>query len=128
MKLLLTSEGFTTEEIIQKCEELVGKNRKSINIAVINEAYAVVHENNLRWVMDDLNLVRNNFGGNLELVNLLSLGLDVVEERIGANDVIFVVGGHTDYLMSVYVKTGFDKLLPELLKDKVYVGSSAGSR
>ena len=42
-------------------------------------------------------------------------------------DAIFVVGGHTDYLMSVFVKTCFDKLLPKLLKSKVYVGSSAGS-
>src|SRR5690606_16433664 len=43
-------------------------------------------------------------------------------------DVIFVVGGDTDYLMSVYLKTGFDKLLPKLLESKVYVGSSAGSQ
>lgn len=42
-------------------------------------------------------------------------------------DVIFVVGGHTDYLMSIFKETGFDELLRELLKTKVYVGSSAGS-
>ena len=37
------------------------------------------------------------------------------------------VPGHTDYLMSLYQKTGFDTLLKELLDTKVYVGSSAGS-
>lgn len=127
MKLILCSEGFHTDQIVAKCEELVGKPRKSINIAVINEAYAVEHDNNLRWVLDDLNKVKDNFGGNLELVNLLALDIETVKNRILQNDVIFVVGGNSDYLMSVFNKTGFAKLLPELLKTKVYVGSSAGS-
>lgn len=127
MKLLLCSEGFYTEEIVAKCEELVGKKRDTINIAVINEAYAVEHDNNLRWILPTLNEVKNNFGGKLELVNLLALDIDVVRERIEQHDVIFVVGGNTDYLMSVFNKTGFSGLLPDLLKTKVYVGSSAGS-
>lgn len=127
MKLLLCSEGFYTEEIVAKCEELVGKKRDTISIAVINEAYAVEHDNNLRWILPTLNEVKNNFGGKLELVNLLALDIDVVRERIEQHDVIFVVGGNTDYLMSVFNKTGFAKLLPDLLKTKVYVGSSAGS-
>jgi dipeptidase E len=126
MKLILASAGFYTEEIIVKCEELVGKSRKDISIAVINESYAVEHNNNLRWVLDDLNRVRDNFGGNLELVNLLALDIETVKERIAQNDVIFAVGGHTDYLMSVFKKTGFADILPQLLETKVYVGSSAG--
>lgn len=127
MKLILASAGFYTEEIIKKCEELVGKSKKDINIAVINESYAVEHDNNLRWVLDDLNRIRDNFGGSLELVNLLALDIETIKERIMLNDVIFTVGGNTDYLMSVFNKTGVSELLPELLKTKVYVGSSAGS-
>jgi len=126
MKLILASTGFCTEKIVAKCEELVGKPRKLINVAVINESYAVEHDDNLRWVLDDLNNVKDNFGGNLELVNLLALDIKTVEERIKLNDVIFVVGGNTDYLMSVFNKSGFSKILPDLLKTKVYVGSSAG--
>lgn len=126
MKLILASAGFTTEEIVKKCEELVGKKRTEISVAVINESYAVEHKNNLRWVLNDLNNIRDNFGGNLELVNLLALDLKTVKERIELNDVIFVVGGNTDYLMKVFNDTGFSEILPELLKSKVYVGSSAG--
>lgn len=48
MKLLLCSEGFNTEEIVNKCVELVGKPKESINVAIINEAYAV-ETNNLWW-------------------------------------------------------------------------------
>lgn len=127
MKLILCSEGFYTEEIVRKCEELVGKPRDSINIAVINEGYAAEHKSNLRWVVANLTDVKDNFGGDLELVNLLALDLNEIEKRIMKHDVIFVVGGHTDYLMSVFNKTDFAKLLPKLLKTKVYVGSSAGS-
>lgn len=127
MKLILSSAGFTTEEIVAKCEALVGKPRNSINVAIINEAYAVEHNNNLRWVLEDLNNVEKNFGGKLELVNLLALDSETVAKRIDLHDVIFTVGGHTDYLMKVFHETGFVKLLPKLLESKVYVGSSAGS-
>lgn len=126
MKLILCSEGFSTDEIVDKCVKLVGKSKNSINVAVINEAYAV-ETNNLRWVLNNLTKVKDNFGGNLELVNLLALSIQDIKERLQKYDVIFVLGGHTDYLMSVFNKSGFSKLLPELLKTKVYVGSSAGS-
>lgn len=126
MKLILASAGFATEEIIRTCERLVGKSRNTINIAVINEAYAVEHDDNLRWVLDDLNRVRDNFGGKLELVNLLALDKKTIHERLQAADIIFVVGGNADYLMHVLATTGVAEMLPELLKTTVYVGSSAG--
>lgn len=103
-----------------------GKSREQIKIAVINEAYAVEHGNHWR-VLDDLNRIQVNFPSGFELVNLLALDIETVKERLKLADVIFVVGGNTDYLMHVFNKTGFSKILPELLKTKVYVGSSAGS-
>ena len=126
MKLILASAGFYTAEIVEKCVELVGKPHDEINIAVINEAYAVEHGDH-RWVLADLNRIQDNFAGSIEFVNLLALDLETVKARVALADVLFVVGGHTDYLMSVFKKTGFDTLLPQILKDKVYVGSSAGA-
>lgn len=126
MKLLLCSEGFHTPNTAQACVDLVGKPQDKITFAVINEAYAAVHGDK-RWVISNLKDVADNFPAEMDMVNLLALPLDEIEERIMQKDAIFVVGGHTDYLMQVYVKTGFDKLLPKLLKNKVYVGSSAGS-
>jgi dipeptidase E len=126
MKLILASAGFYTPEIVDKCVELVGKPKEAINFAVINEAYAVEHADH-GWVLDDLNRIKRNFKGSMELVSLLALDLKTVEERIEKADVLFVVGGHTDYLMNLFHTTGFDRLLVKLLKTKVYVGSSAGS-
>lgn len=126
MKLVLASAGFYTQEIVDKTVELVGKPREEIKVAVINEAYAVEHGNH-SWVLRDLNSINANFGSGFELVNLLALDVETVRERLELSDIIYVVGGHTDYLMHIFNKTGFSKILPELLKTKVYVGSSAGS-
>lgn len=126
MKLILCSEGFSTQEIVDTCIKFVEKPKEAIHVAVINEGYAV-EKNNLRWVVDNLTSVKNNFGGNLELVNVLALESKQIQERLEKSDVIFVVGGHTDYLMSVFNTSGLSTMLPDLLQKKVYVGSSAGS-
>ena len=126
MKLVLCSEGFFTPNTVQACVELVGKPQDQISVAIINEAYAV-EEGDKYWVLDNLNDVAKNFKGGIDMVNLLALPLGKIEENIMKRDVIFVIGGNTDYLMHVFDKTGFSKLLPKLLETKVYVGSSAGS-
>ena len=126
MKFVLCSEGFHTQNTVEACVKLVGKPQDQISIGIINEAFAV-EEGDKRWVLDNLNSVTNNFSAEIDIVDLLALSIEEVEKRLANKDVIFVVGGDTDYLMSVYQKTGFDKLLPKLLETKVYVGSSAGS-
>jgi dipeptidase E len=126
MKLVLCSEGFHTPNTVQACVELCAKPQSEITIAIINEAYAV-ETGGHQWVLDNLNDVANNFPAEIDIVNLLALPLEEVEARVTAKDVIFVVGGDTDYQMHVFKKTGFAGLLPKLLETKVYVGSSAGS-
>ena len=126
MKLVLCSEGFFTPNTVAACVELCGKPQNEISVAIINEAFAV-QEGDKYWVLDNLGDVAENFKGGIDIVNLLALPLDKVEENIAKRDVIFVIGGNPDYLMHVFNKTGFSKLLPKLLATKVYVGSSAGS-
>lgn len=126
MKYLLGSKGFTTPEIVQACEDLVGKSKSEISFAIINEA-STVEMPSKRWIIDECKTILDNFGGNIDFVNLLALSPDEVRERLDAQDAIYVLGGDSDYLMSVYNKTGFDEILQSLEDDKVYVGSSAGS-
>ena len=101
MKLLLCSEGFHTPNTVEACVKLVGKPQEQISIGIINEAFAV-EEGDKRWVLDNLNSVANNFSGEIDIVDLLALTIEEVEERLSDKDVIFVVGGNSDYLMSVY--------------------------
>lgn len=126
MKLVLCSEGFHTPNTVEACVKLVGKPQSEITVAIINEAYAV-EKGDKRWVLHNMRSVFDNFPAEVDIVDLLALTSQEVEKRLANKDVIFVIGGDSDYLMSVYQKTGFDKLLPKLLETKVYVGSSAGS-
>jgi len=123
---VLCSEGFHTQNTVEACIELCGKPQDEITVAIINEAYAV-EDGDKRWVLNNLNDVAKNFSGDIDMVNLLALSIEEIERRISAKDVIFVVGGNTDYQMHVFNKSGFAQLLPTLLEKKVYVGSSAGS-
>ncbi len=126
MKLVLCSEGFHTQNTVDACVKLVGKPQDQIKVSIINEAYAV-EEGDKRWVLDNMNSVAQHFPAELDIVSLLALSIEEVGKRINNTDVIFVVGGNTDYLMHIFNKSGFTELLPTLLETKVYVGSSAGS-
>lgn len=126
MKLILASSGLANEEIITSLEEMVGKTRDKINVAIINEAIKA-ETGDMRWFTEELQRLSTTLGGNIELIDLQAHDLDYIRERINAADMIFCFGGNTDYLANVFIQTGFDKILPEILEEKVWVGSSAGS-
>src|SRR5690349_4011791 len=100
MKLVLCSSGFFTPEIVSKTVELVGKPQNEISVAVINEAYAVTFRSH-SWVAKELGRIDEYFGGRFELINLLALDTATVKERLEKHDIIYVLGGPTDYEMHV---------------------------
>lgn len=126
MKLILASSGLANEEIISTLEKMVGKSRNKINTVVINEAIKG-ESGDMRWFTEELQNLTTVLGGNIELVDLQAHDLEYIKARIAPADMIFCFGGNTDYLANVFMKTGFDKILPEILAEKVWVGSSAGS-
>lgn len=126
MRLLLCSSGFTNTEIISACEDLVGKQRTKINFVILNEAIKA-EQGDHRWFAEGLTEIIDNFGGVVELVDLQAHNLAYITERLETADVIFCFGGNTDYLTEVFLRTGFAEVLPQILKTKVWVGSSAGS-
>lgn len=127
MKLLLTSAGIRTAELADALTGLSGRSPDKLRIAVINEASAV-ETGDKTWLIDEINYLRKHFGGYVDFINLLALDIEEVRERMVHADVIYVIGGNPDYLMHIYQKTGFAQVLrDELLNQKIYVGSSAGS-
>ena len=108
MKLLLCSEGFQTPNTVQACIGLVGKPKEEISVAIINEGFSV-EEGDKRWVLENLNDVANNFPAELDIINLLALSIDEVAARLADKDVIFMVGGNADFLMTVLAKTGSEQ-------------------
>lgn len=125
MKVLLTSIGFTTPDIIDAAVGLTGKAQAEVKIAVLNEAHSVV-PGDKHWLIGELGQLADAFTGEVDLVNIQALAKEEWLPRITDADMIYVPGGHTDYLMRTFEKTGFAAELPKLLASKVYVGSSAG--
>ncbi|MDR0462461.1 MAG: Type 1 glutamine amidotransferase-like domain-containing protein [Christensenellaceae bacterium] len=125
MKLVLMSAN-NTKEITEKIVELVGKPANEISVCMINEA-SNLSNGDRRWFFKGWAKVANAFGGKISCCNLLAMDIKQVETWLMEYDVIWCWGGNTDYLKSVFDKTGFSTILPKLLKTKVWVGSSAGS-
>jgi dipeptidase E len=127
MKAILTSTNLVeVDGGVELAEKMTGKPRDEINIAVINEASAMEFGDH-RFVIDTLKDLAAVFGGNIEIVHLLALPPEQIQNRMNAADMIFVLGGNTEWLARVFDKTGFGAMLPQLLRNKLYVGSSAGS-
>ncbi len=121
MRLLLTSAGFTTPEIIDAFVGLCDEPKEQVSLAIINEAY-VVETGDKRWVIKELYRCATLFGGEIDHVNLLALDVDQIVERILKHDALYVVGGHTDYLMYVFERSGLVKALPRILEKVAHVG------
>lgn len=128
MKLLLTSGGLANETISKALEDMVGKSRKDIRVVFVPTAAFPYEdgEHNKEWLVRDLYRTME-FCGYLDVASLADLSQEDLMKKLEPADVIFVGGGNTFYLSYWMDKSGLFDMLPELLKSKVYVGSSAGS-
>jgi dipeptidase E len=126
MKLLLTSGGITNPSIAKALSDLVGKKAEDTSLVFIPTA-SNIESGDKGWLIDDLvNLKRQNFKS-LDIADISALDEKVWRPRFEAADVLFFEGGETYYLMEWINRSGLIALLPEYLKNKVYVGVSAGS-
>ena len=128
MKLVLASQGFTTDEIAEKVAKLVGKDLKNINIGIINESYVAISEcRSKRWLINELMNIERHIGGIIDFVNLRAYNKKEIERRLSAADLIYIVGGKQLIYGDLFKKTGVDNMLKKLLDTKVIMGTSAGS-
>lgn len=128
MKLVLASQGFTTDEIAENVSELVGKSLSSINISIINEAYVVLpEEKDKRWLIQELGNIAKYIGGTIDFVNLRAYTKEEIRKRLVNTDIIYIVGGKQFILPKLFKETGFDEILRECAKNKIIMGTSAGA-
>lgn len=126
MKLLLTSEGFTNKSIANAFLELAGKPFDQLKLAYIPTA-ANTAIGDKGWVIDHMAKVKELGFAFIDIVDISALSKDQWEPRLKAVDVLLFEGGVTVHLMDWIRKSGLEKILPELLKTRIYVGISAGS-
>lgn len=126
MKLLLTSNGLCNQTITNALLGLVGKKPQDITVVFIPTAANLV-VGDKDWAENDLNNVKKQNFKSVDVVDIATIEKAQWLPKLEKANVILFEGGQTYYLMDWLNKSGLKDILPELLKDKVYVGISAGS-
>ncbi len=126
LKLLLTSAGVTNKTIAQAVIDLVGKPASEISVLFIPTAANTV-EGDKGWLIDNLSEFKKQEYKSLDILDIAGVPEKVWRPRMEASDLICFGGGNEQYLVKVIRESGIDKVLPELLKTRVYMGISAGS-
>ncbi|AKM82545.1 TPA: hypothetical protein DD449_01605 [Candidatus Berkelbacteria bacterium] len=127
MKLLLTSTGITNKTIENKFIEMVGKQPEEMIVAYIPTAVNVARPTDKRWIINNLIGLDKMKIGKIDLLDFSAIPQEIWLPRLKQADVIMVGGGNPYHLIYSMKKAGLDKVLKELLEEKVYVGCSAGS-
>lgn len=128
MRLALASQGFTTDEIAKKIEELVGKPLEKINVAIINEAYVELDETrDKRWLIIELANIEKYIGGTIDFVNFRVYDKEEIKKHFQRADLIYIVGGRQHILEKLFRETDTIDILKQMANEKVIMGTSAGS-
>lgn len=126
MKLLLTSGGLTNILIANALFDLVGKKPEDTSLVFIPTA-SNIEKGDKGWLINDLiNLQKQSFKS-IDIVDISAIDKKLWLPRMEEADVLFFEGGNTYHLMEWMNKSGLTEILTDLLKNKVYVGLSAGS-
>jgi len=126
MRLLLTSSGITNKSIANALFELAGKKPEETTLAFIPTA-SNVETGDKNWLINDLIDLKKLNLKSIEITDISAVDEKIWKSSVENADVLFFEGGNIYHLMEWLNKSGLAKKLTELLKNKVYVGVSAGS-
>lgn len=126
MKLLLTSGGLTNKSIENALFELVGKKPEDTSLIFIPTA-SNVEKGDKDWFINDLISIHKQNFKSVSIADISAVPEDIWRPQMEEADILFFEGGSTYHLMRWINKSGLAQSLPDLLKNKVYVGVSAGS-
>lgn len=126
MKLLLTSAGLRNNTIITGLKELVEKPFGELNFAFIPTA-ANVEPGDKWWLVQDIDNAQKLGWKQFDIVDFSAVPKEIWLPRLEEADVLLFGGGSSEHLMECLNASCLGKMLPELLKKRVYIGISAGS-
>lgn len=126
MKLLLTSSGNTNKSIENALVELLVKPFKKAKLVFIPTA-ANGEKGDKSWLVNDMNNFKKLGFVSFDTVDISAIPKEIWLPLFEKSEVLVFGGGDTVYLRNWIKKSGLEKILPELLKTRVYVGISAGS-
>jgi peptidase E len=123
MKLFLCSHTIYPE-IQNDFEKFVGKANKNCSVSFITTA--ANPEKDKSWMYQDIEFAKNLFK-EINIYDIEEMSLKEMRTEFMNKDILWFNGGNTSYLMRQVRKKGLENILPEILSQTVYVGSSAGS-
>lgn len=126
MKLLLTSGGITNQLIAAALFDLVGKKPENTSVVFVPTA-SNVETGDKSWLIKDLVYFKKENFKSVYIADISAVDEKIWRPQFEAADVLFFEGGNPYHLMEWIHKSGLVSIFPELLKNKVYVGVSAGS-
>ncbi|MEI7452359.1 MAG: Type 1 glutamine amidotransferase-like domain-containing protein [Candidatus Falkowbacteria bacterium] len=126
MKLLLTSAGIYNKSIAKALLKLLGQPFKKSSMIYITTA-SNIDGGDKSWLIDDLVNFKKLGFASIDIIDIAAVNKDIYLPRLEVANVIVFGGGNEAYLMAQIKKSGLQEILPSLLKNKVYVGISAGS-
>ena len=126
MKLYLSSFRIPTPDDLAK---LLGKPLSQTSVALIANAKDYYTERPRNFTISELVEYMENLGLRVDQIDLREFkSSDSIKEKLKAYDLIYAMGGNTYMLRYEMRRSGFDKIIKELLDDgKVFGGYSAGA-
>ena len=126
MKLYLSSFRIPTPNDLAK---LLGKPLNQTSVALIANAKDYFTQRPRNFTVGEFVKYMENLGLNVDQIDLREFeSADSIKEKLRAYDLIYAMGGNTYMLRYEMRRSGFDKIIKELLDDgKVFGGYSAGA-
>ncbi len=120
-KLILVSMLYQVTDLVRKVEpELAGKTVTYIPTAGIVEE--------IDGMIEDETNTLQSLGLKVDVLDVSSASYESIVSALTKNDIIFVGGGNTFYLLQELRRSGADKIVvQEVDKGKLYIGESAGA-
>lgn len=120
-KLILVSMLYQVTDLVRTIEpELAGKTVTYIPTAGIAEE--------IEGMIEDETNTLESLGLKVDVLDVSAASYDSIVSTLMKNDIIFVGGGNTFYLLQELRRSGADKIVvQEVNKGKLYIGESAGA-
>lgn len=126
MKLLLTANGITNDAIKNELERLLGKPFEEARCALVPTAIHA-ERGDKRWKLASASELMAMNWQQLEIIDIAISSKEDFASVIADSDMVMFGGGNPQYLYSKIVEKFSPDEFRQLMKDKVWVGASAGS-
>lgn len=126
MKLVLTSGGISNKSILNKLQDFIGRDFHDLNLLFCITASCFDGGEMNEWLIEDLKVL-DDLGFNIDVCDINGIPYDKILSRFLWADVLYFEGGNTQWLRESIRKTDLEDKLEFLLKERVWIGASAGS-